>query len=237
MRHGEHLALQQAVAREVEGIDLDRGLLPRLDEADVAVGDHRLDLELAVGGTITISACAGVTTPPTVCTASCCTTPSTGAVSFCRLVRCSALITSWARPAAFCSALARSSSRPCGDTRRRSCCARLLQGRDGRIAFAQPALLDQELLLLADQVLQLLEIDQLGAELLARTDTCGCRPAPAAAGCVALSLAIAADGGALGLLLRDLAVERGELGALLRHLAREQPRCISISAGGASAGG
>ena len=36
--------------------------------------------------------------PPTVCTASCCTTPSTGAVSSCSLVRCSALITSWARP-------------------------------------------------------------------------------------------------------------------------------------------
>ena len=106
-------------------------------------------------GTITISCCAGVTTPPTVWTASCCTTPSTGAVSCCRLVRCSALITSWARPAAFCSALASSSSRPCvvlGD----GLAARLLQGRDGRIAFAQPALLDQELLLLADQVLQFL---------------------------------------------------------------------------------
>ena len=32
-------------------------------------------------GTITSSACAGVTTPPTVWTASCCTMPSTGAVS------------------------------------------------------------------------------------------------------------------------------------------------------------
>ena len=62
-------------------------------------------------GTTTSSACAGVTTPPTVCTASCCTTPSTGAVSTCSLVRCSALMTSWARPAAFCSALVSSSNR------------------------------------------------------------------------------------------------------------------------------
>src|SRR5262245_40523958 len=59
-----------------------------------------------------MSACAGVTTPPIVCMPSCCTTPSTGAVSFCRLVRCSALMTSCARPAAFCSALASSSKSP-----------------------------------------------------------------------------------------------------------------------------
>ena len=37
-------------------------------------------------GTTTSSACAGVTTPPTVWMASCCTTPSTGAVSRCSLV-------------------------------------------------------------------------------------------------------------------------------------------------------
>ena len=37
-------------------------------------------------GTITNRACAGVTTPPTVWIASCCTTPSTGAVKRCSLV-------------------------------------------------------------------------------------------------------------------------------------------------------
>ena len=49
LRDAQHLALQQAVAGEVEGIDLDLGLLPGVDEADVAVRHHGLDLELAVG--------------------------------------------------------------------------------------------------------------------------------------------------------------------------------------------
>ena len=40
--------MQQAVAGEGEGIDLDLGLLPRMHEADIAVRDHRLDLEPAV---------------------------------------------------------------------------------------------------------------------------------------------------------------------------------------------
>ena len=42
--------MQQPVAGEVEGVDLDLGLLPGLDEADVAVRHHGLDLEAAVGG-------------------------------------------------------------------------------------------------------------------------------------------------------------------------------------------
>jgi hypothetical protein len=37
LRHAEHLAVQQAVAGEVEGVDLDRGALAGMDEADVAV--------------------------------------------------------------------------------------------------------------------------------------------------------------------------------------------------------
>ena len=48
MRDGENFAVQQPVAREVERIDLDRRVLPDFDEADVAVRDHRLDLEPAL---------------------------------------------------------------------------------------------------------------------------------------------------------------------------------------------
>ena len=42
-----HLAVQHAEAREREGVDLDRGLLAELDEADVEIGDQRLDLQRA----------------------------------------------------------------------------------------------------------------------------------------------------------------------------------------------
>ena len=37
LRHRQHLAMQQAVAGEIEGIDLDLGFLPRLHKADVAI--------------------------------------------------------------------------------------------------------------------------------------------------------------------------------------------------------
>ena len=47
-RDAQHLAVEQAVSGEIEGIDLDLGLLAGVDEADVAVRHHRLDLELAV---------------------------------------------------------------------------------------------------------------------------------------------------------------------------------------------
>ena len=78
---GCHLAVNEPVAGEVERVDLDLGVLPFMDEADIAVGDHRLDFKMAVGGhDRTCRTCAGVTTPPCVCTASCCTVPSTGAV-------------------------------------------------------------------------------------------------------------------------------------------------------------
>jgi hypothetical protein len=44
MGDGENFGVQQTVAREVEGIDLDRRVLPDFDEADVTVGDHRRKL-------------------------------------------------------------------------------------------------------------------------------------------------------------------------------------------------
>src|SRR6516162_6779440 len=59
-------------------------------------------------GTTTSRAWAGVTTPPTVWMASCCTTPSTGAVRPCNLVRCSAFTRSSLRPATLRSASTRS---------------------------------------------------------------------------------------------------------------------------------
>ena len=40
--------MQQPIAREVERIDLDLRLLSGVDEADVAVGEHGLDLELTL---------------------------------------------------------------------------------------------------------------------------------------------------------------------------------------------
>src|SRR6266568_930685 len=40
--------MEEPVAREVERIDLDLRLLPRMDEPDVAVGEHGLDLELTL---------------------------------------------------------------------------------------------------------------------------------------------------------------------------------------------
>src|ERR1700736_3579260 len=37
--------MQEPVLREIEGVDLDLSLLPRMDESDVAVRKHRLDLK------------------------------------------------------------------------------------------------------------------------------------------------------------------------------------------------
>ena len=43
----DDLAVQRAEAGEGEGVDLDHGVLAGLDEADVEIGDERLDLKLA----------------------------------------------------------------------------------------------------------------------------------------------------------------------------------------------
>jgi hypothetical protein len=40
---------QQAIAREIERVDPDRHVLPDLDETDVAVRDHRLNLKVGLG--------------------------------------------------------------------------------------------------------------------------------------------------------------------------------------------
>src|ERR1700738_1696523 len=47
-RDAEHLALEETIAGEGEGIDLDLGVLARTHEADVAIRYHGLDLELAL---------------------------------------------------------------------------------------------------------------------------------------------------------------------------------------------
>ena len=62
-------------------------------------------------GTITMSDWAGVTTPPTVWTASCWTTPSMGATSRWMRARCEALTTSWESDAARVSTSASSARR------------------------------------------------------------------------------------------------------------------------------
>ena len=41
--------MEEPIAREVEGVDLDLDLLARMNEADVSVRNHRLDLKMAVG--------------------------------------------------------------------------------------------------------------------------------------------------------------------------------------------
>ena len=48
LRDAEHLAVQEAVAGEIEGVDLDLGFLPGVDKADVAVRHHGFDFQLAV---------------------------------------------------------------------------------------------------------------------------------------------------------------------------------------------
>jgi hypothetical protein len=47
-RNAEHAAMQQPVAGEIEGIDLDSGALSGDGETDIAVQHHRLDLEIGV---------------------------------------------------------------------------------------------------------------------------------------------------------------------------------------------
>jgi len=44
----DDLAVQETAAGEVEDIGLDLCLLPRIDEADVAVGNHRLHFQMTV---------------------------------------------------------------------------------------------------------------------------------------------------------------------------------------------
>ena len=43
--------MEQPVAGEIESVDLDLGGLSNVNEADVAVRDHRLDLKMTVVGT------------------------------------------------------------------------------------------------------------------------------------------------------------------------------------------
>src|SRR5229473_5939452 len=47
-RNAQHIAMQQPVAGEIEGIDLDRGALSGDNETDIAVRHHRLDLEIGI---------------------------------------------------------------------------------------------------------------------------------------------------------------------------------------------
>jgi len=58
-------------AGERERVDLDDRLLARPDEANIEIGDQRLDLKFAPLGVSTMSCCPVVTTWPTVVTAIC----------------------------------------------------------------------------------------------------------------------------------------------------------------------
>jgi hypothetical protein len=43
LRHAQHFAVDQSVPGEIEGVDFDFGLLPDVDETDVAVRHHRFE--------------------------------------------------------------------------------------------------------------------------------------------------------------------------------------------------
>ena len=172
-------------------------------------------------GTITIKACAGVTTPPTVWIASCCTTPSTGAVNRCSVVLRSALIRSCVKPVRLLLGLGEFVRQRLPEFGHRLT-ARLADRRHGGLRFVQMALLDVEFPLLFDQQLQDLEIGDLRAQFLLhqrladvdallddrnhRLELLDGRP----------------DRGLLGLLLRLLPRQRGDLGAVLVDLVEQQ---------------
>ncbi len=71
-RNIQHLPMNEFISGEVECIDFDVGLLPGVDEADVAVRDGRLDHEQRLGRRD--DSAYGTH-------GSCCTTPSIGAVN------------------------------------------------------------------------------------------------------------------------------------------------------------
>src|SRR5262249_8241039 len=98
---------------------------------------HGLDFEAALLGHDDLSCCAGVTTPPSVCTASCCTVPSIGARRSCSSILRSALTASSVSSATFCSASARSVRSLCSYSARvwlaRAARCRAALGAAGRI--------------------------------------------------------------------------------------------------------
>src|SRR5262249_40109489 len=47
-RDAQHLAMENAIARVVECVDFDRGVLSSVHEPDVVIGQGRLDLEMAI---------------------------------------------------------------------------------------------------------------------------------------------------------------------------------------------
>ena len=117
-------------------------------------------------GTITSSDCAGVTTPPTVCTASCCTTPSTGDSQLLQ-----------PRPLLCLDQILREAIGlllALGEIVERGLCrysaigwsAGLADCGDCRFGLVQMALLDLKLLLLFDEELLHLVVGQLRADLL-----------------------------------------------------------------------
>ena len=97
-------------------------------------------------GTTTSSACAGVTTPPIVWIASCCTVPSTGAVSRCRPVLRAALIRSWSQPGRLGVGLDELVGEACAVLGNRLG-ALFAQRLERRLGLLLVALLDQQLLL------------------------------------------------------------------------------------------
>ena len=187
-------------------------------------------------GTTTSSDCAGVTTPPTVWIASCCTTPSTGAVKLLQPGPLLGLDQVLREPARLLLGLGEFVGQRVPIFGHRLA-ARLADRRHRRLRFVQMALLDAEFLLLFDQQLKHLEIGELRAQLPfhqrladidALLDDRNHRLELVDGG---------RDRGLLGFLLRLLARERGDLGAVLGHLVEQSWRWALTSAGSAPAGG
>ena len=100
--------MQQAIAGEVEGVDLDLCSLSGVDETDVAVRHHGFDFEMAVVRDNGEQSLCRRYDPAHGVDGKLLDDTSTGAVNSCNLVRCSALIRSSPMPAALRSASASS---------------------------------------------------------------------------------------------------------------------------------
>jgi hypothetical protein len=218
LRDAEHLAAQQAVAGEVEGIDLDLGILARAHEADIAVRQHGLDLEPALARHHHHQRLCrrddaadrmhrkllhhaverrGKGLQPDA------------------LARLDQIVLERPGLGFRRREIARETAAIFGERLR----PRLLDRRHRRFGFAQLALLDEQLLLLANEILQVGQIDELRPQflvpkLLAHVD------ALLRHGDRRLQLLDRGGSGrALGFALRLLPVERADFGAMLVGLA------------------
>ena len=221
LRDAEHLAVQEAVAGEIEGVDLDLGFLPGVDKADVAVRHHGLDFQPAVArhdhqqGLRRRDNAADRVDRELLHHA------VDGSGQQLKPGLLLGLDQVLGEPVRLLLGLGEFVGERVPIFGHRLA-ARLANRGHGRLRFVQMALLNAEFLLLLDQQLEDLEIGELRAQLLvherladvdALLDDRNHR----------LELMDGGRGrGLLGFLLRLLAGERGDLGAVLGHLVEQE---------------